>query len=247
MRFFAFLVVIAITTFAVAQESDNAPVLVRPRDMSKIQQHRAEDNSDVKPWVVPSGTKVPVRLQTAISTKTARIGDPVYAQTVFPVAIDSKMMIPPGTYVQGTISRITRAGRIKGRAEVLFHFTTLVFPSGYTVALPGTVDNVDSDTERPEDPEGTIQQRGEKGKDIGTIASTGATGAVIGGAAARGKGAGIGAGIGGATGLAIAMLTRGSDIQLPAGTNIEMVINRELQLDPDRIGPGRMMFQRRRF
>lgn len=246
MRSFAVLVVIAIATLAVAQDSDSAPVLVRPRDMSRIQQDRNGDR-EVKPWIVPSGTKVPVRLQTAISTKNARVGDPVYAQTVFPVAIDNKMMIPSGTYVQGTISKITRPGRVKGRAEVLFHFTTLVFPSGYTVSLPGSVDNVDSDTERPKDSEGTIQQRGEKGKDIGTIASTGATGAVIGGAVHGGKGAGIGAGIGGATGLAIAMLSRGSDIQLPAGTNIEMVINRELSLDPNRIGPGRVMFRRGDF
>jgi len=240
-------VVIAVATLAGAQDSDNAPVLVHPRDMSKIQTQDDKENAAVKPWLVPAGTKVPVRLQTAISTKTARVGDPVYAQTVFPVAIDGKMMIPSGTYVQGTISQIKRAGRIKGRAEILFHFTTLVFPSGYTVMLPGSVDNVDSDTERPKDPEGTIQQRGEKGKDIGTIASTGATGAVIGAAADGGKGAAIGGGMGGAAGLAIAMLTRGSDVQLPAGTNIEMIINRQVQLDPKRVGSNRMVYEVQHF
>jgi hypothetical protein len=243
MRYFALIVVIAIATIAVGQESDSAPVLVRPRDMSKIAQAPAA-NQDLKPYIVPAGTKVPLRLQSGISTKTARVGDSVYAQTQFPIAIDNKMMIPAGTYVQGKISKITRPGRVKGRAEVLFNFTTLVYPSGYSVSLPGSVDTLDSENASTKDAEGTIQQRGEKGKDVGTIASTGATGAIIGAAAGGGKGAGIGigGGIGGATGLAIAMLSRGSDVHLPAGTTVEMVINRELELDPTRIGGPGLVF-----
>ena len=51
-------------------------------------------------WVVPSGTKIPVVLKHAISTKSAKPGDPIYAQTTFPVVIDEKVMIPAGTYVQ---------------------------------------------------------------------------------------------------------------------------------------------------
>ncbi len=247
MRYFAIIAVIAIATVAFGQESDNAPVLVRPRDMSKVAEAPG-GNKDLEPYIVPAGTRVPLRLQSGISTKTARVGDSVYARTEFPIAIDSKMMIPSGTYVQGKISKITRPGRVKGRAEVLFNFTTLVYPSGYTVSLPGSVDTLDSERASTKDAEGTIQQRGEKGKDVGTIVSSGATGAIIGAAADGAKGAGIGAGIGGATGLAITMLTRGSDLHLPAGTALEMVINRDLELDPTRIGGGsRMMLQRGDF
>ncbi len=247
MRYFAIIAVIAIATVASAQEADSAPVLVRPRDVSRVAQAPAA-NQDMEPYIVPAGTKVPLRLQSGISTKTARVGDSVYARTEFPIAIDNKMMIPSGTYVQGKISKITRPGRVKGRAEVLFNFTKLVYPSGYTVSLPGSVDTLDSERASTKDAEGTIQQSGEKGKDVGTVVSSGATGAVIGGLAAGGKGAGIGAGIGGATGLAIAMLTRGSDVHLPAGTALEMIINRDLELDATRIGPGgTMMFQRGNF
>lgn len=247
MRYFALIAVIAITAVAFAQESETAPVLVHPRDMSKVTQTPGA-NKDLKPYIVPAGTKVPLRLQSGISTKTARVGDSVYAQTQFPIAIDDKMMIPAGTYVQGKISKITRPGRVKGRAEVLFNFTTLVYPSGYTVSLPGSVDTLDSENASTKDAEGTIQQRGEKGKDVGTVVGSGATGAVIGAAAGGGKGAGIGAGIGGATGLLITMLSRGSDVHLQAGTTVEMVINRDLELDPARIGGGgMMMFQRGNF
>jgi hypothetical protein len=50
---------------------------------------------------VPEGTKIPLRLENAISTKSARPGDGVYLRTVFPVTVDNTMVIPVGTYVQG--------------------------------------------------------------------------------------------------------------------------------------------------
>lgn len=183
-----------------------------------------------------AGTKVPLALNSPISTKTAHSGDPVYAHTTFPVVINEHVAIPAGTYVQGVISSVKRAGRVKGRAEVLMHFTSLVYPNGYTVMLPGSVDNVPgAEHQRTKGEEGTIQQDSEKGKDAATIAETAATGAGIGAISAGGKGAGIGAGMGGAAGLAIAMLTRGSDVRLETGTAIEMVFQRAITVDPSRI------------
>ena len=185
---------------------------------------------------IPAGTKVPLALKQAISTKTAKEGDAVYCETVFPVVQDGRMLIPAGTYVQGNISHIQRAGRIKGRAEVLMHFTTLIYPNGYTVTLPGSVENIPgAEKTSMKGPEGTVRQDGQTGEKVGTIASTGATGAVIGAVSGGGKGALIGAGIGGAAGTAIALLTRGNDVRLQNGTSIEMVIQREVTLDSSRI------------
>ena len=87
-------------------------------------------NAPSSQLVIPSGTEVPVALKHAISTKSAREGDPVYAQTTFPIVLNQHILVPAGTYVQGRITRTKRAGRVKGRAEVLIHFTTLIYPSG---------------------------------------------------------------------------------------------------------------------
>ncbi|MGE5204946.1 MAG: hypothetical protein ACM3PW_04980, partial [Chlamydiota bacterium] len=184
-----------------------------------------------------TGTKIPLSLKQAISTKNARQGDPVYAETAFPVAIGGRMVIPAGTYVQGVIDRVQRAGHIKGRAEILMHFTSLVFPNGYTVVMPAGVENVPgAEHEKVKGQEGTIQGDSNKGEKIKTAAGTAATGAVIGAATTgSGKGAAIGGGIGGAAGLAIAMLSRGSDVRLLPGTSIEMVIQRPLTLDAARV------------
>jgi type IV secretory pathway VirB10-like protein len=193
--------------------------------------------------IIPSGTKVPLVLKQALSTKNAREGDPVYAQTTFPVVLNDRIVIPAGTYVQGKISNVKRAGRLKGRAEVLMHFTTLIYPSGYTVILPGALENVPgAEKTSMKGEEGTIRQDSQTGQKVGTVASTAGTGAVIGGLSRGGKGAAVGAGVGGAVGTAIALLTRGNDVKLDAGTTLEMVIQREVPLDANRI-PG----QRDRF
>ena len=188
--------------------------------------------------IVPAGTKVPLALKHAVSTKSAREGDSVYAETTFPVVQDNRVLIPAGTYVQGRITHVQRAGRIKGRAEVLMHFTTLIYPSGYTVMLPGAVENVPgAEKTSIKGEEGTIRQDSQKGEKIGTVAQGAGTGAVIGGLSRGGKGAAIGAGIGGAVGTAIALLSRGNDVKLDAGTTVEMVFQRAVLLDPSRLPP----------
>lgn len=188
---------------------------------------------------IPAGTKVPLVLKHAISTKTTREGDAVYAETTFPVVLNNRVLVPAGTYVQGRISHIQRAGHIKGRAEVLMHFTTLIYPSGYTVMLPGSVENAPGvDKTSVKDQEGTIRGDSQTGEKVGTVASTAGTGAVIGGLSRGGKGALVGAGIGGAVGTAIAMLSRGNDVKLDTGTTVEMVIQREVPLDPGRLPPS---------
>jgi type IV secretion system protein VirB10 len=195
--------------------------------------------------IIPSGTKVPLALKQAISTRNAKEGDPVYCETTFPFVVDDRIVIPAGTYVQGKISRVQRPGRIKGRAELLMHFTSMIYPSGYTVMLPGSLENIPgADKTSMKGSEGTVRQDSDKVKDIGTVASTASTGAVIGGLSAGGKGAGIGAAAGGLTGLAIAMISRGSDVKLEPGTSIEMIIQREVMVDANRVTSRREVIVR---
>jgi hypothetical protein len=185
---------------------------------------------------IPAGAKIPLSLKQTISTKTAKEGDPVYCETTFPFVIDDRIVVPPGTYVQGKITHVQRAGRVKGRAEVLIHFTSLIYPSGYTVMLGGSLENVPG-TEHTsiKGSEGTVRQDSDTGKKVGTVAGTATTGAVIGAIAHGAKGAGIGAAGGGAVGAAIAMLTRGSDVRLERGTSIEMEVQRDVTVDASRI------------
>jgi hypothetical protein len=181
---------------------------------------------------VAAGTKIPLTLKQAISTHSARVGDPVYAQTAFPVVENNRVVIPEGTFVQGTIRSIVRPGRVKGRAQLQMTFTSLIFPNGYTVLLPGAIEGVPGSNESAmKGNEGTIEQSGSKGKDAQTVATSTIPGAAIGALADGAKGAGIGAGVGGALGLATVLLTRGPDVSLGTGTSLEMVLERTIEID----------------
>jgi len=197
-----------------------------------------EKNGGEETLTIPAGTKIPVALKHAISTKSAREGDAVYAQTTFPFVLNDRILVPAGTYIQGKISRVQRGGRVHGHAEMLIHFTTLIYPSRYTVMLPGSVENVPgAERTSMKGDEGTIRQDSQTAQKVGTVATTTGTGAVLGRVVSgTGKGAGIGAGIGGAAGTAIALLTRGKDVRLDAGTTIEMLVQRPITLDANRIG-----------
>ena len=201
-------------------------------------------SADANMITIPAGTKIPLSLKQAISTKNAREGDAVYAETAFPYVIDNRMVVPAGSYIQGKISHVERGGRLKGRAEILIHFTSLVYPSGYTVMLPGSVENTPgAEKNSLKDSEGTIQQDKDTGKKIEDAAKGGvyggSGGALAGGLAGGLNGARIGGAAGAATGIGWALLKRGSDVRLDVGTSIEMEIQRSIAVDTSRIAVAR--------
>ena len=198
------------------------------------------EESDPHGAVIPAGTKVPLLLKQAISTKNAREGDPVYAETAFPFVVNDRVLIPPGTYIQGKIMHTEHAGRSQKRAELLIHFTSMIYPSGYTVMLPGSVDNTPGAEDKGvKDSEGTIQQDKDSGKRVEDAAKGAAVGGAvgsIGGAAAGGyNGARIGGLAGIAGGVAWALLKHGPEVKLEVGTSIEMQIQRDVKIDASRI------------
>jgi len=202
------------------------------------------DAPDPNPAVIPAGTKIPLSLAQAISTKNAREGDPVYASTTFPFVVNDRILVPAGTYIQGKISRVQHAGRSKQRAELLLHFTSMIYPSGYTVMLPASVENTPgADDNSVKDKEGTIQADKDTGKrieDAAKGAAVGGTVGSIGGLAAGGvNGARYGGLAGLAGGVAWALLKHGPDVKLPVGTSIEMEIQRPISVDANRIQVAR--------
>ena len=185
---------------------------------------------------VPAGTKLPVILENGISTHSAKPGDSVYFQTAFPVTQDNRIIIPVGSYVRGAILEAKRPGRVKGRGEIRLRLDTLILPNGYTINLNAAPTSGDTGGKEKVDSEGKIEGDSSKGRDVATVASTAGQGAIIGAIAGRtAKGAGIGAGIGGAVGLAAVLLTRGPEVELPRGSTLDIVLERSLTLDADKL------------
>ncbi|MFZ1940848.1 MAG: hypothetical protein WBA18_06465 [Terracidiphilus sp.] len=86
---------------------------------------------------LPPGTKIAMDVTRAIRAATAKAGDQLYAQVSFPTVIGSRVAIPAGAYVQGTVEGVTRPTRKSGSAEIDALFTKIIFANGYTLVLPG--------------------------------------------------------------------------------------------------------------
>jgi hypothetical protein len=241
MRYFIFL--LALSAAVLAQESaPSTPSGTRAPTAALADSGLS--HRPAQPMTVPAGTHIPIALRGAISTKSSHVGDQVYAQTNFPVVLDDHIVIPAGTYVQGKITSIKPARRLKGRAEVQMHFTSMIYPSGYTVMLPGSIDSAPGvDKARVKDKEGTIQADSNAGKTAATIGEPAATGAVIGGLNRGGEGALIGAGIGGAIGTAIAAFGHGNEVKIGPGTTFEVILQRDVTVDFSRVRSRRPLYR----
>jgi hypothetical protein len=188
---------------------------------------------------LPPGTRIPLRLGSPLSTKTARAGDPVRAETPFPVTASNALAIPPSTYFEGVIDQVTRRGR---HAGFKFHFVNMVFSNGYTVALPAAIADTRAAMFTRRDPSAAALTPPEAM--VGGMAFQATpwpppvpgysqpnipkiyTGLIVGVAAA---------GVGAAVVTAVAFGRRGSFIDLEAGWQFEIVLASPLSLDPERV------------
>jgi type IV secretion system protein VirB10 len=170
----------------------------------------------------------------SISTKTAAEGERVYLETVFPILVSAHVVIPPGSYVSGTVTQVKRPGHVKGRGELYVRFDSLTLPNGVTRDFRARMGSLDGRApETLDKEEGKIKSEGDKAGDIKTIGEGAGVGATIGGLAGAaaghaGMGAGLGAAAGATAGLIGVLLTRGPDAILAKGTTMEMVLDRPL-------------------
>jgi len=196
-----------------------------------------------KTYTVPAGTKVLLQLRSAVDTKSAKAGDGVYLSSTFPVVVGNRVMIPAGVYVQGMVDRVQRGGRVKGKAQLDMHFTSIIFPNGTVAEIPGVVDELPGAKNQSvkNDGEGTIEQDSDKGRHAGTVAEVGiptggTVGAITGAASGHPLAGGlIGLGAGAAAAGIVSLFTRGADVNIPAGTQVEMVLQRPLLLEQENL------------
>src|SRR5216117_3321688 len=97
-------------------------------------------------YVVEPGSKVPLSLINSVSTKHSVEGDRVYLETVFPVLVNGRIVVPVGSYVAGTVTQVKKPGRVKGRGELYVRFDSLTLPNGVTRDLRARIGAMDGNS-----------------------------------------------------------------------------------------------------
>jgi hypothetical protein len=158
----------------------------------------------------PAGTELPLELTTAVSSETAQVESPVSARLRRAVVVDGLTVFPAGAVFHGNVTEVERAGRVRGRSHLAFRFTEVTI-----------------DEQRDPISTHSVSFEGEatKSEDATKVGAGAGIGAVIGGIIGGGKGAAKGAVIGGAAGAGTVLATRGRDVELVAGSEVNATLS----------------------
>lgn len=86
-----------------------------------------------------AGTPVVLRLTQTISSKTARVGDPVTFEVARDVKVDDKVVISQGTAANGTVAMVDKNGLFGSAGKISITVQNVAAVDETSVSLRGTV------------------------------------------------------------------------------------------------------------
>jgi hypothetical protein len=164
---------------------------------------------------VPAGSVLELELLTALDTSVNRVGDEIQARTISPLYVKGEPVLPQGSYVEGRVTAVQASGKVKGKASIGFTFDRLSTYSGIKKIRTSFVEK--------EAPSG-------KKKDATIIGGAAGVGAIVGGIIGGKKGAAIGATVGGAGGTGVVLTTKGEEIRIPVGSEVNVRLDEAVVL-----------------
>jgi hypothetical protein len=180
----------------------------------------AASGASAQSRVLPAGTVIIVRTTTPLQSASARSGQTFETNVEESIGVDQYTVIPSGSTIRGVVSLATPATRQQsGVVEVVFDRLTL--PNGSTFPISGKLTSTDSAERRQieSDPNARVVLVGDRG----------GIGAVIAGAGPSNNQTNILTALG-------AMLSKGRDVSVPAGTPLAVELVNSVTLR----GSGRL-------
>jgi len=161
-----------------------------------------------------------IRLDEAISTRTARVEDRVTATVSRDVTVAGRVAIPAGVRLEGNVVLVERGGKFKDQPRLGLRFDRMILTDGTRVSL-----KTDTIYREGDSPAADATAR----MGAGAVA-----GAVLGGLLGGKKGAAIGIATGAAGGAATVMRGDGNESSLPAGAPLTVRLTDEVTITVQR-------------
>jgi hypothetical protein len=163
--------------------------------------------------VIPAGQELDVRLDTPLSSETARVEQRFETTTAADLIQDGRVLVPAGSYVRGVVSGVEPAKRgLDRKASLVLSFDQMTV-RGRTYPIRGNATSV-------------FKSRGIR-DEKGTAGIGAGVGGVLGGVLGGWKGAVVGSIIG-AGGAIVA--TTGKDVDLQPGTMMRVRLDSPVTL-----------------
>lgn len=178
---------------------------------------------DTRAVRLDEGTEIVVRLDDALSSRTARVEDRFEASIARPVRAEGRLAIPAGTRVRGIVTSAEPARRPSRSGRLELDFDSL-YVDRARLDLRGRVVSVGQDDQ-------SNRQTTEKKAGLGAVLG-GVLGGILGGKDLLVIGAVLGGG-----GAVVA--SKGEDVELPAGTLVTIRLERALTVPKPASTPQR--------
>lgn len=165
------------------------------------------------PVTAEAGSSMNVRLNTALDSETASVGQTVSATLASDLTDGSgRVVLPAGTKLSGSVTEAVSARKLKKKSFLAFQLTRATLPDGRTEAISTGY---------------RAEGKGYTPKDGAIIGGSAAGGAILGQVLGGDSDAtAAGAVIGGAIGSGVVMSKKGEEVSIPAGT--EMVMTNDI-------------------
>jgi hypothetical protein len=173
---------------------------------------------------IPRDTVMRVELLTNLSSDATQRGDRFQARVIEPGEY-------AGAILDGQVTQVKRAGRVRGTAQLQLSFEQIRLPDNRWANLSAQViEVIHTNTSQGVgnvDSEGGVRGEDTTRSDVTKVGAATGIGAVIGAIAGGGKGAAIGAAIGASIGTAGVITDQGEDIHLRQGQELKIRTARE--------------------
>jgi hypothetical protein len=141
---------------------------------------------------IPAGTPLTIRLDSRISSGTARTGQAFHGTLTRSVVIRGRKIAPAGASVTGRVTHVKRSGRLHAPGELTLRLTSVTVGREHIALNTSAI---------------RVKGKSHKKANIEKIGGGAAAGTLIGALAGGGQGALIGAAAGGAAGTGLAAAT----------------------------------------
>lgn len=179
---------------------------------------------------VARGTRIRVRMNETISSKTVQVGDTFTTTVTEPVySTNGAVVVPVGSTITGRVNAVRKAKKGGDPGTIDVAFTQVRLPNGTSRNINGSLTDLNSDDAKS-DNESTASGDERKNDKIIFIGGGAAGGAILGAAIGGGKGALIGSIIGAGAGLLGERLTKGEEAEVKSGTQFGVILNQSVSL-----------------
>lgn len=193
--------------------------------------------------VVPTGTKIPIIMDTAIDTDTSQEGDEFAARTGEDLNIDGTTVVPAGSIIKGRLAQLNGPRALNRSGSVALKFDTVTTPDNRQIPIVanlvarGGVVHARRGLKDIAFDSGTVMLPVALGLGIGLIATNGygktttsGNTTTTKGGMSQAQGAVIGAAVGAAIGVAILCSKKGKKVDVRPGDELKIELAEDLRM-----------------